>query len=97
MQKILLLFLLIAVPMALVQLIYRLVDRKGRLTAKLTDRFPFLKKHRFAVQIGGAMGFIIIFGLIAWAVNMSLAVYFAVCGAVLGFINGFATTIMYNE
>jgi sorbitol-specific phosphotransferase system component IIC len=97
MQKILLLFLLIAVPMAVVQLLYRIIDRKGKLTGKLTARFPFLKEHKFAVQIGGAMGFIVVFGLIAWAAKISLAVYFIVCGAVLGFINGMATTIMYTD
>lgn len=97
MKEIVILFLVIAVPMAAVQLLYRIIDRKGKLTAKLTDKFPFLKKHRYAVQIGGAMGFVILFGLIAWAVHMKLSVYFAVCGAVLGLINGMATTIMYND
>lgn len=97
MKQIVILFLVIAVPMAVVQLLYRLIDRKGKLTAKLTGRFPFLKEHKYAVQIGGAMGFILIFGVIAWLVQMELIVYFAVCGAVLGLINGMATTIMYSE
>lgn len=97
MNHIVILFLVIAVPMAAVQLLYRLIDHKGKLTAKLTSRFPFLKEHKYAVQIGGAMGFILIFGIIAWFVQMELAVYFAVCGAVLGLINGMATTIMYSE
>ena len=91
------LFLAIAVPMALVHLLYRLIDHKGRLTQKLTDRLPILKKHKYAFQIGGAMGFVIIFGIIALIVNMKLIIYFTVCGAVVGLINGVSTTIMYNE
>jgi hypothetical protein len=83
--------------MAVVQFLYRLIDHKGKLTAKLTDKVPFIKEHKFAVQIGGAMIFIVVFGIIAWIVQMKLAVYFGICGAVLGFINGMATTIMYNE
>lgn len=97
MKDIIVLFMVIAVPMAAVQLLYRLIDHKGKLTAKLTGKFPFLKEHKYAVQIGGAMGFVIVFGIIAWIVNMKLAVYFAICGAVLGLINGMATTIMYSD
>jgi hypothetical protein len=97
MSEIVILLLLIAVPMAAVQLIYRIIDRKGKLTARLTEKIPFLKNHKYAFQIGGAMIFIIVFGIIAWAVKMKLAVYFIVCGCVLGLINGIATTIMYSE
>ena len=43
MGKLLIIALCIAVPMALVQLIYRIADRKGIRTAKLAEKLPFLK------------------------------------------------------
>lgn len=89
--------LCIAFPMAIIHVLYRLIDRKGKLTMKLTERFPFLKNHKYAVQIGGGVGFVLVFGIIGFAAGMSANVYFIVCGAVLGFLNGMATTIMYNE
>ena len=97
MGKLLIRALCIAVPMALVQLIYRIADRKGIRTAKLAEKLPFLKNHRYAVQIGGAMGFIVIFGLIVWITKIPAVIYFAVSGAVVGLINGMATTLMYND
>ncbi|MCD7742177.1 MAG: hypothetical protein LUI06_08240 [Ruminococcus sp.] len=97
MKDILTLLLIIAFPMAVVQLLYRLIDHKGKLTKRLTNRIPFLKEHKYAFQIGGAMGFIIIFGIIGYICSMSLGVYFGICGGVIGLINGIATTIMYTE
>ena len=78
-------------------LIYRIADRKGTRTAKLAEKLPFLKNHRYAVQIGGAMGFIVIFGIIVWITKIPAVIYFAVSGAVVGLINGMATTLMYND
>ena len=56
MDKLITAILFIGIPMALTQLIYRIIDRKGNKTAKLAERFPVLVKRKFLVQIGGAMG-----------------------------------------
>ena len=89
MDKLITAILFIGIPMALTQLIYRIIDRKGNKTAKLAERFPVLVKRKFLVQIGGAMAFVIVFGLIK--------VFFIVCGVVVGVINGMAVTLMYRD
>ena len=65
MDKLITAILFIGIPMALTQLIYRIIDHKGNKTARLAERFPVLVKRKFLVQIGGAMAFVIVFGLIS--------------------------------
>ena len=91
MDKLITAILFIGIPMALTQLIYRLFDRKGNKTAKLAERFPVL------VQIGGAMAFVIVFGLISLLLDLPIKVFFIVCGVVVGVINGMAVTLMYRD
>ena len=50
MDKLITAILFIGIPMALTQLIYRIIDRKGNKTAKLAERFPVLVKRKFLVQ-----------------------------------------------
>ena len=45
MDKLVTAILFIGIPMALTQLIYRIIDRKGNKTAKLAERFPVLVKN----------------------------------------------------
>lgn len=97
MGKLLIIALCIAVPMALVQAHLPHCRPQGMRTAKLAEKLPLLKNHRYAVQIGGAMGFIVIFGIIVWITKIPAVIYFAVSGAVVGLINGMATTLMYND
>ena len=80
--------LFIGIPMALTQLIYRIIDHKGNKTAKLAERFPVLVKRKFLVQIGGAMAFVIVSGLISLLLDLPIKVFFIVCGVVVGVING---------
>lgn len=95
MDKLITAILFIGIPMALTQLIYRIIDRKGNKTAKLAERFPVLVKRKFLVQIGGAMAFVIVFGLISLLLDLPIKVFFIVCGVVVGVINGMAVTLMY--
>ena len=76
MDKLITAILFIGIPMALTQLIYRIIDRKGNKTAKLAERFPVLVKRKFLVQIGGAMAFVIVFGLISLLLTAFLQSYF---------------------
>ena len=89
MDKLITAILFIGIPMALTQLIYRIIDRKGNKTAKLAERF--------LVQIGGAMAFVIVFGLISLLLDLPIKVFFIVCGVVVGVINGMAVTLMYRD
>ena len=50
MDKLITAILFIGIPMALTQLIYRIIDRKGNKTAKLAERFPVLVKRKFLVH-----------------------------------------------
>ena len=97
MDKLITAILFIGIPMALTQLIYRIIDRKGNKTAKLAERFPVLVKRKFLVQIGGAMAFVIVFGLISLLLDLPIKVFFIVCGVVVGVINGMAVTLMYRD
>lgn len=74
-----------------------IIDRKGNKTAKLAERFPVLVKRKFLVQIGGAMAFVIVFGLISLLLDLPIKVFFIVCGVVVGVINGMAVTLMYRD
>ena len=94
MDKLITAILFIGIPMALTQLIYRIIDHKGNKTAK---RFPVLVKRKFLVQIGGAMAFVIVFGLISLLLDLPIKVFFIVCGVVVGVINGMAVTLMYRD
>ena len=88
---------LIGGPMALTQLLYRIIDHKGKKTAKLIEKFPIIKQKKFLFQIGGAMGFVILFGVICMIAKIPITVFFVVSGIVVGLINGFAVTLMYND
>ena len=54
-------------------------------------------KIKFLVQIGGAMAFVIVFGLISLLLDLPIKGFFIVCGVVVGVINGMAVTLMYKD
>ena len=97
MDKLVTAILFIGIPMALTQLIYRIIDRKGNKTAKLAERFPVLVKRKFLVLKGGAMAIVIVFGHISLLHDMHNKEFFIVCGVVVGVINGMAVTLMYRD
>ena len=96
MDKLITAILFIGIPMALTQLIYRIIDRKGNKTAKLAERFPVLVKRKFLVQIGGAMAFDLVCRLLLEQIDLPIK-FFIVCGVVVGVINGMAVTLMYRD
>ncbi len=85
------------VPMALAQATCILVDRDGEKTSSLVQRFPVLKQHKFLIQIGGMVVFVVVFGLLSIAFNFPKEVFYAVSGFVIGAINGIAVNIMKLE
>lgn len=97
MQMVLTALIFIGCPMAVTQLAYRLVDRKGKRTAKLVEKFPILKQKKFVIQIIIPILFILFLGVIAIICSIPIKVFFIICGAFVGIINGMAVTIMYNE
>lgn len=96
MEKALIALLYIGGPMALVQLIYRIIDHSGVKTAKLVERLPVLKEKKLIIQIVLPLMFMLFFGIICVLCSIPAKVFFIVCGAVVGLINGVAVTIMYK-
>ena len=97
MDNILQAFIFIGLPMCLAYFIYRIIDRKGEIAAKLAQKIPILTSHKFAIQIGGVVGFVIIFGLICIFAEIPERIFYIVSGVIVGFINGLSATIMYND
>ena len=88
MDKLITAILFIGIPMALTQLIYRIIDHKGNKTAI---------KIIFLVLTGLAMSSFIVFELISLLLDLPIKVFFIVCGVVVGVINGMAVTLMYRD
>lgn len=86
--------LTILLPMGAVQILYAIIDRKGAVSKKLAKAMPVLKRHRLAVHICGAAGFIAVFGFAAFVCGIALETYFLVCGIVVGLINGIAAGLI---
>lgn len=87
----------IGIPMCFAYFLYRAVDRKGKIADKLLAKFPALINHKFAIQIGGVAGFVLIFGLICILTGIPAMVFYIVSGIITGFLNGLWATIMYND
>ena len=97
MDKLLIVLFFIGGPMALTQLIYRLVDHKGNKTRLLTNKFPVLKEKQILIQMVVPMLFLVLFGGISIMFNMPVKIALVIIGVFVGLVNGMAVTIMYNE
>jgi hypothetical protein len=97
MQMVLAAILYIGCPMAVAQLLYRIIDRGGEKTAKLVERFPVIKRRKFILQIVVPILFLIVMGIIAVLCSMPVKVFFIICGVFVGVVNGMAVTMMYND
>lgn len=97
MNQILEALLYIALPMCLAYFAYRLFDKKGNKSEKIADKFSFIREHKFVVQIGGMVAFVLVFGILSVVVGIPKEVFYVVSGVVVGVINGFSATLMYNE
>ncbi|MDE6149785.1 MAG: hypothetical protein K2F81_06795 [Ruminococcus sp.] len=87
----------IGIPMCLTYFLYRIIDRKGKIAGKLAAKFPALINHKFAIQVGGVVGFVLIFGLICIITGIPERVFYIVSGIIVGLLNGLWATIMYND
>ena len=96
MKMVMIALLFIGGPMALTQLLYRLIDHRGKKTKLLTDRFPILKEKKFLLQIVVPLLIVVLFGGISLVCSIPVHIFFIVCGVLIGFVNGMAVTIMYQ-
>lgn len=74
----------IILPMAGMQLIYRLADRRGRLAKKLLPT----KARRGVMLTAGILLTVLITGAAAFVTKAGIGIYYIVCGAVVGLITG---------
>ncbi|MGN1134097.1 MAG: hypothetical protein ACI4RN_06545 [Oscillospiraceae bacterium] len=90
-------FILLVLSMGVVYFLYRIIDRKGSIALKISEKIPAYKKHPQIFQILIPVAFVILFGVICMAANLQLWIFFVVSGAVLGLVNGFSATLAYAE
>lgn len=89
--------ILILFPMCLVYFIYRMVDYEGKISKKIAEKFPFVVDHKYAFQIGGVFGFVLVFGIICVLAHVPKEVFYIVSGVVVGLVNSFSATLMYKS
>lgn len=91
------LILWMGLPTAAVQSAFLLAERRVAFTGRLADRLTFLRMHKAAVQLASVLVFILGFGTVCLLCGIRREVYFAVCGAYIGLINGVAVAVMHED
>ncbi|MGN1113753.1 MAG: hypothetical protein ACI4RC_01370 [Oscillospiraceae bacterium] len=97
MEKFIQAFILLILSMGVVYFLYRIIDRKGNIALKITEKIPAYKKHPQVFQILIPVILVILFGVIYKFTNLQLWLLSVVTGAILGLINGFSATLAYAE
>ena len=87
----------IVLPMLLTHFLYRLVDRNGRIAKAVSEKLPSVIKHKYLFQLGGAFGFVLVFGIICIVAGIPATVFYIVSGSVVGLVNGFSATLMIHS
>lgn len=80
-------------PMGIVQLVYRIIDRKTRLTEKIVAKYPIIKEKKIVIQILGSAVVVLAVGIIGMPFGMTRELFFVITGCLVGFINGVAISI----
>ena len=89
--------ILILFPMCIVYFVWRFIDVSGKKSKKLAEKFPFIVKHKYAIQIGGVFGFVVVFGIICIVAHLPKEVFYVVAGVVVGLVNSFSASLMYSD
>lgn len=93
--------LFIAVPMAIVQIIYRLFDNKFNKTKAFCDKHPIFKQSRNFIRAVSTLVVILVLGAIYVVLSQFYDVprecFYIAVGALAGFINGFTITVAYMD
>lgn len=93
--------LFIAIPMGLVQIIYRLFDNKFNRTKTFCDKHPVLKKNRTFIRAISTIAVILVLGVIYMILsqfyNVPREIFYIAVGALAGLINGITISIAYMD
>lgn len=93
--------LFIAIPMGLVQIIYRLIDNKFGKTKAFFDKHPVFKKNRNLIRAISTLAVILVMGVIYMILSqfydVPREVFYIAVGALAGLINGITISIAYMD
>ena len=89
--------ILILFPMCIVYFVWRFIDVSGNKSKKIAEKFPFIVKHKYAIQVGGVFGFVVVFGVICIIAHLPKEAFYIVSGVIVGFVNSFSASLMYND
>ncbi len=84
-------------PLGIVQLIYRIIDRKTKVTKKLVEKHPIFKEKKIAIQVFATVGVVLAVGLVGMPFGMSRELFFIITGCIVGLVNGVAFSITYLD
>ncbi len=93
--------LFIAVPMALVQIIYRTIENRFNITKAFCNKRPVLKEKRNLIRAISTLAVILVFGagymVLSQFFNVPREAFYIPVGALAGLINGAFITLAYAD
>lgn len=93
--------LFIAIPMGLVQIIYRLIDNKFGKTKEFFDKHPVFRKNRNLIRAIATLAVIVLLGavymILSQFYDVPRDVFYIAVGALAGLINGITITVSYSD
>ena len=89
--------LCVGIPFGAAMVIYYFADKSGDKTLGLLKKFEFVLKHKLAFQFAATIVFVAAFGLICGAASLPVEIFYVICGAYVGTINGCSAALMRKE
>lgn len=93
--------LFVAVSMALVQMVYRLLDNKYHKTKAFCDKHPVFKEKRNLIRTISTLAVILVLGVTYMILSKFYDVpregFYIAVGALAGLINGFTITLALDD
>ena len=97
MHDFMIVILYLFLPMGLVQLIYRIIDRKINITKALVVKYPIIKIKKNLIQVFGTVSLVLVIGIVGYIFGIPREIYFVIAGSIAGFVNGVALSITLSE
>ncbi len=87
----------ILLPMFAVTFIYRGLDGRLKMTERLVEKYPVLKRKKYTIQIFVPTAIVVIIAGAAVYLGLSREVFFCIAGCIAGFVNGIMVTLTIND
>lgn len=89
----------IAIPMGLVQIFFRIIDNKFRITKYFFDKHPLLIKKRNLFRIIATLSVVLLISVIYYTLSQftdfPIKIFYVTVGALAGLINGISISLTY--